>query len=178
MLCHFSPVQLFTTPWTIARQAPLSVGFSRHEYCSGLPCPPPGTLPDPGIKTTWVLYHYCLLRSPDSNVDGQNSSPAKPTHTAKPWEDMSCQHLPSREAGRDPISTAWKEAQVWGCSETYKEHSPASPQNLCLVLTADSDVMTKGYAHSEHDHRAEEQRAPCVLRTQSCQRLLALVFLY
>ena len=38
------------TPWTVALQAPLSMGFSRPEYWSGLPCPPPGDLPDPGIK--------------------------------------------------------------------------------------------------------------------------------
>ena len=38
------------TPWTGARQAPLSMGFSRQEYCSGLPCPPPGDLPDPGTE--------------------------------------------------------------------------------------------------------------------------------
>ena len=37
-------------PRTAARQAPLSMGFSRPEYCSGLPCPSPGNLPDPGIK--------------------------------------------------------------------------------------------------------------------------------
>ena len=49
MLSHFSHVQLFMTLWTIARQAPLSMGFSRQEYWSGLPCPPPGDL-DPGIK--------------------------------------------------------------------------------------------------------------------------------
>ena len=36
--------------WTVAHQAPLSMGFSRQEYWSGLPCPPPGDLPDPGIK--------------------------------------------------------------------------------------------------------------------------------
>ena len=36
--------------WTVARQAPLSMGFSRQEYWSGLPCPPPGDLPDPGIE--------------------------------------------------------------------------------------------------------------------------------
>ena len=36
--------------WTLARQAPLSMGFSRQEYWSGLPFPPPGDLPDPGIK--------------------------------------------------------------------------------------------------------------------------------
>ena len=41
---------LFATPWTIARQAPLSMGFSRQEYWSGLPFPPPGDLPNPGIE--------------------------------------------------------------------------------------------------------------------------------
>ena len=45
-----SRVHLFATPWTVARQAPLSMGFSREEYCSGLPCPPPGDLPNPGIE--------------------------------------------------------------------------------------------------------------------------------
>ena len=38
------------TPWTEARQAPMPMEFSRQEYWSGLPCPPPGDLPDPGIK--------------------------------------------------------------------------------------------------------------------------------
>ena len=41
-----SHVQVFATPWTVARQAPLS----RQEYCSVLPFPPPGDLPDPGIE--------------------------------------------------------------------------------------------------------------------------------
>ena len=45
-----SSVQLFATPWTVAHQAPLSLGFSRQEYWSGLPFPPPGDLPDPGIE--------------------------------------------------------------------------------------------------------------------------------
>ena len=42
----------FAAPWTVARQAPLSVEFSRQEYWSGLPCAPPGDLPDPGIEPT------------------------------------------------------------------------------------------------------------------------------
>ena len=50
MLTHFSPAQLFVTLWTAAHQAPLSVGLSREEYWSGLPFPPPGNLPDPGIE--------------------------------------------------------------------------------------------------------------------------------
>ena len=45
-----SRVWLFVTPWTVAHQAPLSMGSSRQEYWSGLPCPPPGDLPDPGIE--------------------------------------------------------------------------------------------------------------------------------
>ena len=45
-----SHVRLFVTPWTVAYQAPPSMGFSRQEYWSGLPFPSPGDLPDPGIK--------------------------------------------------------------------------------------------------------------------------------
>ena len=45
-----SRVQLFATPWTVAYQAPPTLGFSRQEYWSGLPFPSPGDLPDPGIK--------------------------------------------------------------------------------------------------------------------------------
>ena len=47
MLSH---VRLFVTPWTVACQSPLSLGFSGEEYWSGLPCPPPGGLPNPGIE--------------------------------------------------------------------------------------------------------------------------------
>ena len=50
VLSHFSCVWFFATPWTVACQAPLSMGFSRQDYWSGLPCPPPGGLPNPGIK--------------------------------------------------------------------------------------------------------------------------------
>ena len=45
-----SRVRLLATPWTVAHQAPLSMEFSRLEYWSGLPCPSPGGLPDPGIE--------------------------------------------------------------------------------------------------------------------------------
>ena len=43
-------------PWTVARQAPLSMGFSRQEYWSGLPRPPSGDLPDPGIELACLLH--------------------------------------------------------------------------------------------------------------------------
>ena len=58
-----SHVQLFATPWTVAHQAPPSMGFSRQEYWSGLPFPSPGNLLDTGVVNLgllhcwWILYH-------------------------------------------------------------------------------------------------------------------------
>ena len=52
LLSRFSHVQLRVTPWTVALQVPLSMGFSRQEYWSGLPFSSPGDLPDPGIEPT------------------------------------------------------------------------------------------------------------------------------
>ena len=57
VLSRFSYVRLFATLWTLVCQAPLSMGFSRQEYWSGLPFPPPRDLPDPGI-----YYLPSLLR--------------------------------------------------------------------------------------------------------------------
>ena len=76
MLSHFSCVRHFATPWTVARQAPPSMGFSRQEYWSGLPFPSPGDFSDPGIKPAshmyaelagGVLYHQCHLGPPEIN---------------------------------------------------------------------------------------------------------------
>ena len=59
-------VQLFATPWTVAHQAPLSMGFSRQEYWSGYPCPSPGDLPKSGIEP----------RSPALQGDALTSAPS------------------------------------------------------------------------------------------------------
>ena len=72
---------LFVTPWTVAHQAPVSMGFPRQEYWSGLPFPPPGDVPDTGIKRgslaspPWQsdslpLYH---LGSPQMSYLGSNN---------------------------------------------------------------------------------------------------------
>ena len=60
-----SRVRLFVTPWTVAHQMPLSIEFFRQEYWSGLPCPPPGDLPNPEIEP----------RSPALQVDSIPSEP-------------------------------------------------------------------------------------------------------
>ena len=60
-----SPVRLCATPWTVAYQAPPSMGFSRQKYWSGLPFPSPGDLPEPGIEQ----------RSPAFQADALTSEP-------------------------------------------------------------------------------------------------------
>ena len=66
-----SRVRLFATPWTVAHQAPPSMGFSRQEYWSGLPFPSPRGLPDPGIE----------LGSPALQADALLSEPPRKPHT-------------------------------------------------------------------------------------------------
>ena len=56
MLSHFSHVRLFVTPRTVALQGPLSMGFSRQDCWSELPCLPPGDIPDPGVKSASLVF--------------------------------------------------------------------------------------------------------------------------
>ena len=56
MLSRFTCIRLLVTLWTVAPQAPLSLGFSRQEYWSGLPFPSPGDLPDPGIEPESLMF--------------------------------------------------------------------------------------------------------------------------
>ena len=83
VLNHFSHIQLFATMRTVACHAPLSVRFPRQENWSGLPCPPPGALSDPGIEPappaspslqadSLPLSHW---RSPELNTVLSNTSP-------------------------------------------------------------------------------------------------------
>ena len=62
-----SCIRIFANPWTVAHQAPLSMGFSRQEYWSGLPFPSPENFPDPGIES----------RSPALQADALTSEPPR-----------------------------------------------------------------------------------------------------
>ena len=65
-----SCVQLVATPWMVAYQIPLSMGFSRQEYWSGLPFPSPESLPDPGIEPgTLALQADSLLSEPPGKLE-------------------------------------------------------------------------------------------------------------
>ena len=73
-ICHCQ-VQLFVNPWTVAYQAPLSMGFFRQEYWSGLPFPSPGDLPDPGMEPGSTA-----LQS-DSTLSEPSGKPRSAIHT-------------------------------------------------------------------------------------------------
>ena len=75
-----SRVRLFLTPWTVARQAPLSMmGFSRQEYWSRLPFPSPGDLPDPGIEPgSSTLQADTLPSEPQGSPDAGQEATLEP----------------------------------------------------------------------------------------------------
>ena len=76
VLSRFRRVQLFATLWTVARQAPLS-RFSRQEYWSRLPCPPPGDFPDAGIKLVSLMFPALKVGS----------------YPSAPWEPLNDVHI-------------------------------------------------------------------------------------
>ena len=100
MLSRFSCVQLCATRWTIAHQAPLSMGFSRQEHWSGLPCSPPGDLPDPGMETasfmSSALAGSSLPLAPPGKSYGLFSLP--PHGLYSPWNS------PGQNAGVGSLS--------------------------------------------------------------------------
>ena len=105
VLSCFSHVRLFATLWTVAHQAPLSMGFSRQEYWSGLPLLSPGDLPDPGVEPG----------SPALQAHSLASEPAgKPINPAWHPTNKCCTSL-----HHNPVSVNWlcctadKQTQVW-----------------------------------------------------------------
>ena len=93
MLNHFSHVWLFATLWTVAHQTPLSVGFSRQEYWSGLPCSPLGILPDPGIEPASPVTPELQVDSLPLSHRGSLSTPGGrgpqfENHCRRKWETI------------------------------------------------------------------------------------------
>ena len=90
MLGCFSYVQLSVTPWTVACQAPLSKGFFRQEYWSGLPYPPPGEFPDPGIKLVFLLSPALAGRFLTTSTTTLEYNHWR--HLRRKWHDVSCSY--------------------------------------------------------------------------------------
>ena len=95
-----SRVQLFVSPWTIIRQAPLSMGFPRQEYWSGLPFPTPGDCPNPGIKSASpaLAGRFFTTKPPGKPL-------LLPSHNLPPLETQSLFPLSSHFSENVPFIT-------------------------------------------------------------------------
>ena len=131
MLSRFSLVQLFATLWTLASQAPLSMGFSRQEYWSGSPCSPPEDLPDPGIEplslTSPALASGFFTSS--ATWEGQTDL----SSVVKQWE---IQH-PARNSGLRGWSQQW-----WTPGGSLEKHIPGPHPDLLIQRLWEWDSAT------------------------------------
>ena len=98
-----SCVRLFVTLWTVAYQAPPSMGFSRQEYWSGLPFPSPGDLPDPGIEP----------RSPALEADALTSEPPGKLKVDVFWELSCFFYIPMDVGNLIPGSSAFSKSSLY-----------------------------------------------------------------
>ena len=109
VLSRFSHVQLFVTLWPVAHQALLSMGFSRQEYWNGLPCPPPGDLPNQGLNLCLLcLLHFQVVSLP-LTWPGKNYWAGWVTFGKKGWliELMSAGSPLLRTEHKPPEHLAW-----------------------------------------------------------------------
>ena len=131
MLSRFSRVRFFAALWTVARQAPLSMGYSRQEYWSGLQCPPPRDLPDPGIEPaspvapalkadSLPLSHWGSPIGPETDLNQ-----LLPLYTHMLELGSFQRHLQGAYLWGFPVQSAW------GSLHTARlQHSGAGPRGL------------------------------------------------
>ena len=122
-LYMLSCVQLFPTPWTVAHQAPLSMGFSRQDYWSGLPFPSPGDLPDAGIE-------------PGSPTLQADSFLSEPTILKIHWQKYERTYICTRLCKAALFITAkeWKQAQMFSDRELTEWTGVINKNGLFMQL--------------------------------------------
>ena len=117
LCCHFCGGRLSVTPWTTARQASLSLGFSRQAYWSGLPCPLPGDLPDPGIEPMSPM-------SPALQADSLPTEPSgKPTDICGQYHFQATKRLCQIQEPGEPYN-------LKGCVVSHKPKNTNSGRLL------------------------------------------------
>ena len=123
VLSCFGHVRLFVTPWTVARQASLSMGFSKQEYWSGLPSPPPRDLPHPGIKPASLMSPALAGRFFTLSITWEALSSyacVSISHSVVsniPTTIYKIKGFPGGASGKDP-ACQWMGHGPWGCKES------------------------------------------------------------
>ena len=147
MLSHVSHVWLFAALWIAALQVPLSMGFSRQEYWSGLPCPSPGDLPHPGIKPrSLASWADSLLSEPPGKPKELGNGNQMPDTNRHQWAHRSSTPLLQttvpgmtflREAGQR-TQGLWSYSRYSGPTEVLSTPSlPTSARMLMLLWQLD-----------------------------------------
>ena len=142
VLCaqSLSCVRVFAMPWTVAHKAPLSMGFSRQEYWSGLPCPPPGGLPNPGIEPkSPPLQAVSLPSEPpgkESPCEGTGVLLIRPGTGSLRSRPVQSSCLP----GAGPVSETVK-SPLW-----VLDTNPARAQTLFACLQPESEAWGRKQA--------------------------------
>ena len=144
MSMHTCCVWLFVTPWTVALQSPLSMGFSQQEYWRGLPCPPPADLPIRGIEPVslmshigrQVLYHERHLGSPAGGE--QRAKEASSVFTAARFTHSSHYHLSSTSI-RSAVALDFcrsRKLTVYCACKGSRLHAPYEnhPENILFAM--------------------------------------------
>ena len=152
-----SRVQLFTTPWTATSQVPLSMGFSSQEYWSGLPCPPPGDLPNPGIKpaslTSPALAGGFFTTSATWNGRGTKPSESHRWDFCWPMRERCslCQWPGAGSQGSHTVTGATRKP-TWRAGERQSpEYSPGAPRSSSVRGSSNPKMLThKGQSMPPH----------------------------
>ena len=118
---RFSRVQLLVTAWTVARQVPLSVGFSRQEYCSGLPFPPPGDLPNWGTKPQSLISPALAGRCFTASITWEAPATTEATTMRNLQLESSPRLTQLEESPRSSEEPAQPEKKNCWNSETWEE---------------------------------------------------------
>ena len=122
--------------WTVSCQAPLSLGFPSQDYWSGLPCPPPGHLPDPGVEpvspTLPALADRFFTTSVTWKAPWSTVIPTKPS--PRSWEGPYCPPWPLFNSSRKGLKEHTFAEQRWWWAEKTRYRGPVNGQNLVLNL--------------------------------------------
>ena len=151
LLSRFGRVRLFVAPWTVARQAPLSMGFSRQEYWSGLPFPSLGDLPDPGTEPTSLMspalaggfFSGCKL------VKGLWSIQTAPGCPAAKKISLWAQLWPIRDTPNGKV--LWDQSS--SCSSSYSQYRTHPDSMQVPANTSSKHLWRKGTLYGGEQKR-------------------------
>ena len=152
LLNRFSQVQLFVTLWTVAHQAPLSIGFSRQEYWTGLICLPPGNLPDPGIESLMSLalaggFFTTSTTWKAGGYEGKHwNSPPFPGKTVATYMSFLTTRSPGKGLETNKFPTT---RRIWERSKWERRYLSLCPVNLPESFSLESFFVEWCAHHQE-----------------------------